>query len=363
MSKWYLVTLRPIDGFSFGGQRQFQYKNSKLTNGNQSNSHYNPYFISTSFLPEQTALFGVLRYHLLQQAGLVNHKFKYNEGARNEMNTLIGLNSFSLNGSNSNFGKIKEISPLFILKNNKEVIVKNPFNNKERDKAREFKPILLEESVTKTSKGNIHLPRKDEYVAKNGHGEGYYNLNQNCIESDIFIRTVRTYNSSNAGNGAEDSLFKRELYYLKKDYVFAFYAYLEESWEPSKSGGFVSMGQKSTIYQLGITEKDNNLENLVQKAFSKNTPKDMTWYYALSDCYVNKKLANDFAIIKEKSVKQLKTDFSRSNFFSAIQKQDKYHMLYCHGSVFYHEINKGALDCQKNVAGYNRLVKIQGAKK
>lgn len=363
MKKSYLVTLRPIESFSFGGQKQFQFKNSDLAKSNQISNHFNPYFISTNAIPEQTALFGVLRYHLLQLSGLIKPNFDYKPEERQKIKSVIGENSFSFSGNNQEFGNIKGISPLFIIKDNNDIIVKNPFNNKETEDSKIFNPILLEEEVTKTSQGDLHLPKKGEYNAKKGYGSGYYNLNKGWLEKDIFKTDIQTGNANKIGEDSdEDALFKRQVYRLVNGYSFAFYAELDGSWVSSKEKTFVTMGQKSSLYEITVREEENNLASQIKEAFSKETPKNQKWYYALSDCFVKAKLANDFAIIEEKTIKHLQTNLSKSNYFKGIRKQDKSQMLYRQGSVFYNEIKTDALDNIGNIVGYNQLVEIQGEK-
>lgn len=363
MSKSYLITLRPIESFSFGGQKQFQFKNSDLSQSSQTSNHFNPYFISTNALPEQTALFGVLRYHLLQISGLIKPTFNYDSDERKKISTLIGEKSFSFFDTTQEFGKIKGISPLFIKKENQDIIVKNPFNNKETKDNKVFSPIILKEEPTESSQGLLHLPKEGEYSAKEGYGSGYYNISQGCLEKDIFIKEIQTGNAIKNGDGNdEDALFKREVYRLGKGYSFAFYAKLDGSRVSSEEKSFVTMGQKSSLYEITVREEENNLATQIKEAFSKETPKNIRWYYALSDCFVKAKLAKDFAIIEEKTIKHLRTNLSEENYFKGIKKQDKALMLYRQGSVFYNDINTDALDNIGNIVGYNQLVEIQGVK-
>ena len=143
----YLVTFRPLGDYSFGSDRRFSF----VGKNNYSADEYAPYFICTNRV---------------------------------------------LNGGVQGFGKLEKISPIFLRKNSKEVVIPNPFNNKQgREGIAQFEPIILEEEITlPTSFGEIALPKSKEYNPKEGHGDGYYNINTGHLEAaeDIFSTKVAT---------------------------------------------------------------------------------------------------------------------------------------------------------------------------
>lgn len=361
MTVTYLVKLTPRETFSFGGNKQFHFKNR-----DKFDNVYNPYFIQTNSVPEQTALFGAMRYFILDKHNLIQSNFNYSDEDRKKMEKLVGGVSFSLEKNDTQFGLIDSISPLFLLKNSKEIIIPNPFNNKEKEKS--FHPILVEDFTTETSKGDIHLPKKGEYNPKNMnvYESGYYNLEQSSIEKNIFKKVVHTGNNikDKSDNTNEDGLFKREVFKMSSDYCFAFYLKLKEELKEELllKPSFVSMGQKSSLFQVSLVKEENTLEQKICDAFAKQTPKNVIWYYALSDCLVKERLDLDFAIIKEKTVKQIRTNFKKSGYFGAINRNQQSKILYSRGSVFYHKIKRDALDTNLEIAGYNKLLEIKGEK-
>ena len=189
----YLVTFRPLGDYSFGSDRRFSF----VGKNNYSEDEYAPYFIRTNRVPEQSTVFGMIRYLILVSNGiLLKQDFHYDEDSRDIMKALIGEKSFSLNGGVRDFGKLEKISPIFLLKNSEEIVIPNPFNNKQgKEGIEQFAPMILEEEIkVSTSFGEIALPKSKEYNPKEGYGNGYYNINTGYLEAieDIFMTKVAT---------------------------------------------------------------------------------------------------------------------------------------------------------------------------
>ena len=188
----YLVTFKPLGDYSFGSDRRFSFAGRN----NYSADEYAPYFIRTNRVPEQSTVFGMIRYLILVSNGIeLNQDFQYDGNTRNKIEALIGEKSFSLNGSVQHFGKLEKISPIFLLKNSEEIVIPNPFNNKQgKEGIEQFAPMILEEIKVSTSFGEISLPKSKEYNPKEGYGNGYYNINTGCLEAieDIFRAKVAT---------------------------------------------------------------------------------------------------------------------------------------------------------------------------
>ena len=192
----YLVTFRPLGNYSFGSDRRFSF----VGKNNYSEDEYTPYFIRTNRVPEQSTVFGMIRYLILVSNGIkLKQDFQYDGNTRNDIEALIGVKSFSLNGGVQDFGKFEKISPIFlrkICKNSEEIVIPNPFNNKQgKEGIEQFEPMILEKEFTlSTSFGEIALPKSKEYNPKEGYGDGYYNINTGRLETieDIFRTKVAT---------------------------------------------------------------------------------------------------------------------------------------------------------------------------
>lgn len=189
----YLVTFKPLGDYSFGSDRHFSF----VGKNNYSKDEYAPYFIRTNSVPEQSTVFGMIRYLILVSNGIkLKQDFQYDDDTRDNMKALIGEKSFSLNGGVRDFGKLEKISPIFLRKNSEEIVIPNPFNNKQgKEGIEQFTPMILEEEIkVSTSFGEIALPKSKEYNPKEGYGNGYYNINTGCLEAieDIFMTKVAT---------------------------------------------------------------------------------------------------------------------------------------------------------------------------
>ena len=188
----YLVTFKPLGDYSFGSDRHFSF----VGRNNYSKDEYAPYFIRTNSVPEQSTVFGMIRYLILVSNGIqLKQDFQYDDDTQDNMKELIGEKSFSLNGSVQHFGKLEKISPIFLRKNSEEIVIPNPFNNKQgKEGIEQFAPMILEKIKVSTSFGEIALPKSKEYNPKEGYGDGYYNIKTECLEAieDIFMTKVAT---------------------------------------------------------------------------------------------------------------------------------------------------------------------------
>ena len=107
----YLVRLTPQEPYFFGNEKCLAFDD-----GNPRGQMTNRYYIKSERTPLQTTLLGAMRYILLPEK-------KYNFGKE-----YIGEESFNIEKDFQSFGVIKKISPLFLLKGNKRLIV-TPFDH------------------------------------------------------------------------------------------------------------------------------------------------------------------------------------------------------------------------------------------
>ncbi|TWS95556.1 hypothetical protein [Streptococcus sp. sy018] len=342
MHRTYLVTFKPLENYSFGGERQFVFE------GSQEQTSYSPYFIKTNPFPEQSTIFGALRYHVLNQENLIKANFNYSTNDQEKMSLLVGKESLSLNKECQDFGKILSLSPIFILKHNKEIIVPTPFNNKHK---KMFSPMLRDTPVC-TSFGRIALPNHNDFDIKNGHGSDYYNISTGQLETSIFSEKVMIGNHLGA---EDDALFKRQVHSMNKSYEFAVFL----DYDGELTNGFVRLGQKGSLFALNVIEQENNLSALVKAHFEENTPKGTSFHYALSDIIINQNIDfDDFSIIEEKTIRHLKTSWSKKGTVKAINRQQKKTLLYRSGSIFYGQVKLSRQYASK--AGYNCIILVEG---
>ena len=250
----YLVTFKPLGDYSFGSDRHFSF----VGRNNYSKDEYAPYFIRTNSVPEQSTVFGMIRYLILVSNGIqLKQDFRYDDVTRDKMEKLIGKKSFSLNGGVQHFGKLEKISPIFLRKmrkNSEEIVIPNPFNNKQgKEGIEQFAPMILEEIKVSTSFGEIALPKSKEYNPKEGYGNSYYNINTGCLEAieDIFMTKVSTGVRRVTQNDLQE--LKKNIQALCKSFVNAAMKQKQE----------VSNLDKNS--NLSLTEFINDFMDLLEK--------------------------------------------------------------------------------------------------
>ncbi len=342
----YLVKITPLEPYSFGNDQNFVYPGEKST-GKES------YFVKSKEEPEQTSVLGLLRYLILQNTGCLRTDFSYSEEERQKMKECIGERSFSyLETEPQDFGLIKEVSPIFLLNEKEEILVKNPFHNTAEGSG--YNPMPMECDI-ETSHGVMALPEKDKYKAKKGHAKGYINLTTKEIREDLFETMVVSGNRKNEKTDSDDgSFFKRELKILKKGYSFAVYANADKL--PSKTVGY--MGKKKSAFLIETRSVENvDLEQRVKECFSSGD----TWFYALSDVVLQgAQEYTNFCIVEEKYQRNLETVHDANNRLKRLKKSEVRHHLIQSGSVFYGKLDVITEHKNATQIGYNRIVQLGG---
>lgn len=97
----YLVTLRPIGSYFFGGE---------VTLGDGTSQNY---FVESSILPQASTLLGLMRYEVLRQNGLLSYD-PSDPKVLEQIYKLIGQTGFSLETPVEQYGIIHKISPVFL---------------------------------------------------------------------------------------------------------------------------------------------------------------------------------------------------------------------------------------------------------
>jgi CRISPR-associated protein Cmr3 len=242
MSEKYLITLKPLEPFFFGGEYTFGADDSR----NES-SRYSA--VSTHF-PQQTAILGMLRKTMLIQNGyLTMHrkgewvdsngagKFSQNyEDAKN----LVGTDSFSYE-KKVDLGIIESISPLFI-KDNDEYFIANA-----KDDAFEIKEI---EGSISLGKGQQKAFVFESYDSKNSNHFEYISNNQNYKNYSDFFNEVESVGikKTTSGKAEEDAFFRKKSYIPKDNALFAFIATFSKPLEWDSDNALVSLGADQSSF-------------------------------------------------------------------------------------------------------------------
>ena len=241
MSEKYIrIELTPLAPYFLGGERGLKYddNDTQMSRGEK-------YYIRSNLMPNQSALFGVLRF-----LGIENPDSSY---ARDE--NRIGKESYRLdNASNQDFGMIKKISPLYLMRkedeneppaeNDKE----NKKNKKEGDNLYFPAPMLIAAMDSGNSKKNnqyecletdcgsrwlpLFYSEKDAELFRFIHlSDGKLldkEINPFRYQTRVVINRKRNYNNGISTYPEKDKDFLKKDYVILDGFRFVFYAKVGE---------------------------------------------------------------------------------------------------------------------------------------
>ncbi len=369
-----LIKLTPLESYFFGGERIFEFDGK-----NQQ------YFIRSLNTPSQTALFGALRY-----IGIQNPSKDFRLSDIDKAN--IGAGSYNLMQVNEDgYGKIKKISPLYIMNHEGDFLIRTPLDHRINDREKTNSPLdsVLKVNKTytrfeqysdkiRTNKGYRSLPL--DYTAKDGITDSWVLLSaiksERIIYTDLFEGAVQIgIAKRKQNNSQENSYFKKEYIKLKKGFSFAFFADVEDGFVPYNH--IVYLGQGKSSFRADWQVIEQNSEIIRKVAF----PSDFIrsgMIYAQSDIYypqdINKLYAYcQFVCVKTRDYRVFTTNYETAQLkIKSVRKRyEKYQnsKLIQAGSMFYpypdinfmdifsnEEISDNRFNEHAQIAGLNNVI-------
>lgn len=286
----YLVTLSPLEPFLFGGDNTF----GKL--GDEINGTY---LVKSRQFPQQSAILGMLKKEIMTQNNLLTRQLKgewVEPKNKQKAENLVGFEKFDIfSKSIQNFGKIKNISPMFFIKND-EIFIKKV----------DIDSFDFEDGVLKGYKTKIDIYDNFINIA----------TNEKLTSDKIFKPIEKTANKK---GGEENSLFKKTSYLLNDNFKFAFYL----DCDCDLKNSIITLGADRSSFKMEVKEDNSTLNYEDKKAYLT----------LLSDAYITLSLKDncDFTISSEISYQNLQNQkhaFKHNEF----KKSDKVY-LYEKGSV------------------------------
>ena len=286
----YLVTLSPLEPFLFGGDNTF----GKL--GDEINGTY---LVKSRQFPQQSAILGMLKKEIMTQNNLLTRQLKgerVEPKNKQKAENLVGVEKFDIfSKSIQNFGKIKNISPMFFIKND-EIFIKKV----------DIDSFDFEDGVLKGYKTKIDI--YDNFIN--------ITTNEKLTSDKIFKPIEKTANKK---GGEENSLFKKTSYLLNDNFKFAFYL----DCDCDLKNSIITLGADRSSFKMEVKEDNSTLNYEDKKAYLT----------LISDAYITLSLKDncDFAISSEISYQNLQNQkhaFKHNEF----KKSDKVY-LYEKGSV------------------------------
>jgi CRISPR-associated protein Cmr3 len=375
-SKWFLVTLTPLETFFFGGERTF--------NPSEGESNY---FVTSNYIPQQTTLLGLMRYLVLQKQGMLNRP-------SSETAHLIGNRGFTLDHRTdtlADYGLIHRISPVFIRYENPCEPIRNYLilakDYSWNDSQHQLIPLELQRDYGKTkaagSRIRYYAPWLLGYKSKNGlatvlvQGDGKRWHALEGGENPIFVADervgIRKPRLKKRTRKEEDAYYRQKFFRLSKYFSFAFFAQLEcdAQGRPPVQSSLTQVGAERSLFKVRITPANGerfetvfgtetfllgrNQRNeyqviLTSDAFVKNE----SVLFDLIDFSIHS--AVDFRYIETPTgahVKYAQMSYQQSH--NSLSKSGKYNLIE-RGSVFwFEEKNKQKVLDQLNIPRFQQI--------
>ncbi len=305
----YLVIVKPLEPFFFGGDRTFgalrdmteNEVNAKYASGDRTfgalGEENSNYLVHSRPFPQQTALLGIIRKEILIQKGLLTKKRRgewIDDYNKSKAKNLVGDTKFAFN-KEQNFGVLNNISPIFLIKNGERFIKKADIDS-----------YPYQDGVLKN-----YNPKEDIY-------NNFISIeSNNSLKFDNIFKPVEQIGIKKGGG--DNAFFKKTSYLLKDNFSFAFY--MESDFELKSS--YVTLGAETSMFKMEITPSSDKLDY-----------QDKNGYLTLlSDAYIDISIKEHctFAITSEISFRYLENEFNGQH---RKFKKSKNIFLYEKGSVF-----------------------------
>lgn len=337
-TKTVFVTLTPRSLFFFGGEQ-----------GDTAD-----YYLKGSFMPQQTAMFGFVRHQVLLQNRLMDDNKIIND---EDAAKWIGNKSFEYNNTDQTFGKVKSISPCYLVKSENGTIEKYlPF----------YQPYC---NTLQILDGNFFFPDfnpkehyPDKWVSLLHKEKSVANID---AEKWVYKEVVKPGVDKNYYGETErgdDAYYKQVWLQMQKGFAFGFYLTVDT--DVNFKDADVTFGKESSSFKMVVSEPVSVIDKFDDAA-------EPNALMLTSDAYVNEDVLSlvDFAVTDTIPFRNIvspvssKVDYSRidKNRSESLNKKSKVRLLLLkRGSVFYAKngnLNalKTAIDKHQNFKniGYN----------
>ena len=278
----YLVRLTPQEPYFFGNEKCLTFDD-----GNPRGQMTNRYYIKSERTPLQTTLLGAMRYVFLK------------EKTYSLSNENVGSESFKIEKKNQDFGVIKKISPLFLLKGNERLVV-TPFDHIKAKKKKDEQGKEIRYEMTTYTPFSYHNSENKPNIIRTADGEKWFtpdfDVKEGLTDSYVYVDgeagkivksdEIFSYTTRVMINKTQDkkAFFKKDYVMLDKDYSFGFYLELADGTVIDKNRikfnygnsidkiqTFVYLGQGKSLFSLTF-EKDatNDIESKIKSLIGEN---------------------------------------------------------------------------------------------
>lgn len=367
----YFCTLKPVEPYFLGGERNFVFDEQPTDKVD--------YYLTSEDIPQQSTIVGLLRYLMLAKAGLLSDTYygadqerqqkvrADNAAIRSQQTELIGSQGFFYEADKprQDYGKLYEVSPLFLLNAEGHRMVRTPLNHVTGQKA--YQPFAMESGFV--TEKNVETILPVNFTAKDWLTDSFVDLDtaeHNLTERDDIFQSQE---HTRIGRGEEEKGYFKQVYkYLTEGYKFGFYCRAEAGALPETDIVYLGQG-KSAFHFTAVATDGGKQAEFFGKIQSLPGCDKADVYYAVSDLFLNLTAEENaqfaYTIIEKKQFRTLNST-AEAECYRASRKKSALFQLIRAGSVFY--LPKGHADVLGSTleqaglqqAGFNHVEKLGG---
>ena len=329
---WKFIQLKPLKPFFFGKEVNF-----KNTN-----------YVKSEYFPQQTQLLGALRAYLMESTSLLQmHKTakfcSYDK--RDDAKKLVGFAKSSDFSSNDNLGKIKFLSPMFVVKSHNDCITDALFEIPSDVVKKEcsYKQVIPKKINNIVSdKQTVFL---QDYDVKNGFVSGFgdkdfWEKYRNHDSHDYIYshdKIFQVYDQvgieiDENKQTVEGKYYTKRSYNLKNGFLFGFLLNIED--DEKLKDGIITLGGENSVFELKVMDIPQSIDNHpVIESFCDDLQKNGTKIVLLSESYLEHSIDKDayYQIVTRK----IPFRMMETNNKEQTTKKSEEKLLVPKGSVYY----------------------------
>jgi CRISPR-associated protein Cmr3 len=248
----YLVTLKPLTPFLFGGKNTF---------GKLGDKEEGSYIVESKQFPQQTTLLGMIQKQAMIHHGLLTRK-RRGEWVDKEniakAQELVGKEKFNLKSAQEqSFGGIGSISPVFLTRNGNRYIKKVDIDTFRYDPEKKWLQNYGAKQEDALRDSFFCIDTKERLSSREIFQEIEQVGNRKIATKSTRYDEVQTKKEQK--QKADNAFFKKKSYMLKDNFCFAFYLKCDEDLLPENS--IVSLGADGGKFIMQLTPDDTPLED------------------------------------------------------------------------------------------------------
>lgn len=244
----YIITLKPIDKFFFGGDMTFSVGNNPQ---DKYNREYSSYIIESAQFPQQTSLLGMMRFLLLRNDTDCFDGVRITDIAKAA--ELIGEAGF---GQGRTYGKIKSLGHCFI----RDCMESKDYHFAPYDS--DYAVHAAEDTCLVNGR-KVCLHKMDGFSSKKGYRKYLECGSEKKEVASFFVkdRRIGINRDIKTGKTEDAALFKQVSYrFSDSRYAFAFLAETDVDILPY-DGQVVSVGADNSQFIIGISGAPKDVED------------------------------------------------------------------------------------------------------